>query len=117
MMDLVTADPVSHQPGKAVSARALDRHGVRARANKLQRIYDVIRDAQLRGVPDMTGAEIVAAYERKHAERIETGRVAARLSELIAANRVDRRPLPRICTVTGYEARPVFCVAHQAPLT
>lgn len=101
----------------ATSARALERHGMKARANKLQRIHDIVRGAQLRGAPDMTGGEIVEAYERTHGERIDPGRVAARVAELITAGRLERRAVARVCSVTGYEAKPVFVPLQQARLT
>lgn len=116
---VMDAPAVSHsvmQGAQVTSARALDRHGMQRRQNQTQRIFDLVRDHQLRGVADMTGAEIVAAYERQFGQRIETGRVAARLSELIAADRLARRDAARVCTVTGYEARPVCVVPHQARL-
>ena len=100
----------------AVSARALDQHGNKRRESKAQRIFDVVRDCQLAGVRDMTGNEIAREYERRFGARIDPGRVAARLDELVTADRLARREEARPCLITGYEARPVYVPPHQARL-
>lgn len=109
--------PVSeHAQRHATSARALDRHGLGKRVDKCGRLLAILRDAHAAGVRDMTGAELVAHYEARHGERIETGRVAARLSELADRKLVERLPDERVCTVTGYMARPVRAVPQQGRL-
>jgi len=105
-----------HAQRHATSAAALDQLGARKRVDRGARLLQILRDAHGSGLRDMTGAELARAYEARHGERMETGRCAARLAELMERAQVERLAEERVCTVTGYKARPVRVVPQQGRL-
>jgi hypothetical protein len=103
-------------PTKEAQCQALTNMGLIGLKTRADDVYLVIATACRAGVQDLTGREIQSLYERRYGRRIESGTISARVSELIAAHRVLRRPVTRVCTVTGEMAAPVYVVMKQVRL-
>lgn len=82
---------------------------------QLNEVFSVVLAAVRNGSQDISGREIVQAYEKQHiGARIDPGTVAARLNALVAAKRLVRLPnKTRPCTVTGRQIIPVTVPAQQ----
>ena len=106
----------SHQSNHDTSAQALADIGMRALTGELQKIHDIVTAAARHGIPDMSGREIQAQYERIHGKRIDSGTVSARVAGLVAAKRLERCRIARPCNVTGKDIHPVRSVAQQQRL-
>lgn len=101
---------------KDTSAQALEAIGWKKMAAQQREIFDVVLGCQRNGMPDMSLTEIRDTYERLHSKRIDLNRVSARVSDLIAAKRLQRKEDTRPCSVTTKNIHPVFVPAHQAGL-
>ena len=91
---------------------AVKKHHGAAEADRQIPEYAAVRN----GMPDMSLTEIRDTYERLHSRRIDLNRVSARVSDLVAAGRLQRREDTRPCSVTTKNIHPVFVPAHQARL-
>jgi hypothetical protein len=100
-------------PAKDAQFVALQRMGLIGLKSRADDIFLIIATACRAGVDDLTGREIQALYERRYGRRIESGTISARVSELLAARRILRRPQSRVCTVTREMAAPVYVVMKQ----
>lgn len=98
------------------SAAARDAFGWRRTARQQAEIFDIVLGAQRNGADDMSLTEIRDAYERLHGRRIDLNRVSARVTDLVAAGRLERRQDTRPCSVSQRPIHPVFVPAHQARL-
>ena len=101
---------------KDTSAQALEQVGWKKMAAQQREVFDVVLGCQRNGMPDMSLTEIRDTYERLHSRRIDLNRVSARVSDLVAAGRLQRREDTRPCSVTTKNIHPVFVPAHQARL-
>lgn len=106
----------SYQNNHDTSAQALAGIGLVNLSGELKKIHDIVIAAARHGIPDMSGREIQAQYERIHGKRIDSGTVSARISGLLAANRLERCRIARKCHVTGKDIHPVKAVAQQQRL-
>lgn len=98
------------------SADSLKAFGIKRLSKQQQAIHDVVSQAARHGVVDMSLNEIRDRYEATHGQRIDVGRVSARVSELVAAGRLVRATIHRDCLVTKHKCLPVSVPAKQAPL-
>ena len=108
--ETVDANPLPTKDAQMAALSAIGLLGMKTRADD---VLLVIATACRAGVEDLTGREIQALYERRYGRRIESGTISARVSELLAARRILRRPQTRICTVTREIAAPVYVVMKQ----
>ena len=108
--ETVDANPLPTKNAQMAALSAIGLLGMKTRADD---VLLVIATACRVGVEDLTGREIQALYERRYGRRIESGTISARVSELLAARRILRRPQTRICTVTREVAAPVYVVMKQ----
>jgi hypothetical protein len=106
----VDANPL---PAKDAQFAALQRMGLIGLKSRADDIFLVIATACKAGVDDLTGREIQTLYERRYGRRIESGTISARVSELLSARRILRRPQRRVCTVTREVVAPVYVVMKQ----
>ena len=115
MTDAVMTAPerVSTLDTQSDSLRAI---GLKRLARSQQEILDVVLSSCEPLMGDMSLVEIQDAYERINGRRIDVGRVSARVSNLIAAGRLDRREATRPCSKTGRPVHPVFPPQKQARL-
>jgi hypothetical protein len=90
--------------------------GVKGMAKSLNEIYEVVRVGIQRGAQDMSLTEIRDLYEHIHDKRIDLNRVSARVSNLIAAQRLERRLDTRQCSVSKRLVHPVFIPLKQVRL-
>lgn len=114
----VPAAPVAVQadPGRQVSAAALDDLGVAHLKGQQREVLDIVVAAVRNGARDMTGKEIQARYRALNSGKdIDAGTVSARVNSLIAAKLLERSER-RACFVTGLMVGPVRPVAQQARL-
>lgn len=98
------------------SAAAFEALGFKRMARQQQAIFDVVLACQRNGAHDLSLTEIRDAYERTHGGRIDLNRVSARVSNLVAAQRLGRRADARLCTITGHAVHPVFVPEKQVRL-
>lgn len=98
------------------SAQSIERVGLKKLAKQQQEIFDVVLGAQRNGADDMSLAEIREAYERRYSKRIETGRISARVADMVSAQRLAKRSDTRACSITGRNIHPVYVPEHQARL-
>lgn len=98
------------------SAKSLEQVGLKKLANQQQEIFDVVLGAQRNGAQDMSLAEIREAYERRYNKRIETGRISARVADMVSARRLARRSDTRACSITQRAIHPVYVPEQQARL-
>jgi hypothetical protein len=98
------------------SNAALAAVGLRKMAKQQQEIYDVILGAQRNGASDLSLTEIRDLYERVHGKRIDLNRVSARVSDLVAAKRIERKQDTRPCSVTSRPIHPVHVPPTQPRL-
>jgi hypothetical protein len=98
------------------SAQALNALGPRNVKRKLDQIHDICIAAQRNGRGDMSGKEIQHQYEFVHAQRIDASIISARVNDLIAAGRLERCAIARMCLITGREIHPVRVPATQSRL-
>lgn len=108
--ETVDANPLPTKDAQMAALSAIGLLGMKTRADD---VLLVIATACRAGVDDLTGREIQTLYERRYGRRIESGTISARVSELLAARRILRRPQTRICTVTREVAAPVYVVMKQ----
>ena len=108
--ETIDANPL---PTKDAQFAALQHMGLIGLKSRADDIFLVVATACKAGVEDLTGREIQSLYERRYGRRIESGTISARVSELLAARRILRRPQTRICTVTREIAAPVYVVMKQ----
>jgi hypothetical protein len=108
--ETVDANPL---PAKDAQFAALQRMGLIGLKSRADDIFLIIATACRAGVDDLTGREIQALYERRYGRRIESGTISARVSELLAARRILRRPQRRVCTVTREMVASVYVVMKQ----
>jgi hypothetical protein len=101
---------------KDTSAQALEQIGWRKMAAQQREVFDIVLACQRNGQQDMSLTEIRDTYERVHGKRIDLNRVSARVSDLIAAKRLQRKEDTRACSVSGKNIHPVFVPPHQARL-
>ncbi len=90
--------------------------GVKGMAKSLNEVFEVIRIGIERGASDMSLTEIRDLYEHLHEKRIDLNRVSARVSNLIAAQRLERRSDTRPCLISKRNVHPVFIPLKQARL-
>lgn len=112
-VETVDANPSNPLPTKDAQMAALQAIGLLGMKTRADDVLLVIATACRAGVDDLTGREIQTLYERRYGRRIESGTISARVSELLAARRILRRPQTRICTVTREVAAPVYVVMKQ----
>lgn len=98
------------------SSAAFEALGFKRMARQQQAIFDVVLACQRAGARDMSLTEIRDAYERMHGGRIDLNRVSARVSNLVAAQRLARRVDTRLCSVTDRAVHPVYVPEKQARL-
>ena len=98
------------------SSAAFNAVGFKRLARQQQDIFDVVLRCQKAGALDMSLTEIRDAYERFHGKRIDLNRVSARVSNLVAGERLCRHVGTRLCSVSGRNVHPVFVPAEQAAL-
>lgn len=98
------------------SSSAFEALGFKRMARQQQAIFDVVLACQRAGARDMSLTEIRDEYERKHGGRIDLNRVSARVSNLVAAQRLARRVDTRLCSMTGRAVHPVYVPEKQARL-
>lgn len=98
------------------SSDSLRAVGLKAMARQQREIFDVVLRCQRNGQPDMSLTEIRDTYERLHGRRIDLNRVSARVTDLVAATRLQRRLDTRACSVSGRHVHPVFVPLEQARL-
>lgn len=98
------------------SSAGLAALGLKRMARQQQAIFDVVLACQRGGARDVSLTEIRDAYERKHGQRIDLNRVSARVSNLVAAKRLERRADTRACTVSERQVHPVYVPEKQARL-
>ena len=98
------------------SAQALGEIGLKNLKGELDKIHDIVLAAARNGIPDMSGREIQARYERIYGKRIDSGTVSARVKNLIDANRLERCRITRTCNITNKDIHPVRVMAHQTRL-
>jgi hypothetical protein len=110
---LVAAVDPNPLPAKDAQYAALQRMGLIGLKSRADDIFLIVATACRAGVDDLTGREIQTLYERRYGRRIESGTISARVSELLAARRILRRPQSRVCTVTREMAAPVYVVMKQ----
>lgn len=108
--ETVDANPLPTKDAQMAALSAMGLLGMKTRADD---VLLVIATACRAGVDDLTGREIQTLYERRYGRRIESGTISARVSELLTAQRILRRPQTRICTVTREIAAPVYVVMKQ----
>lgn len=108
--ETIDANPLPTKDAQFAALQSIGLLGMKTRADD---VLLVIATACKAGVEDLTGREIQALYERRYGRRIESGTISARVSELLAARRILRRPQTRICTVTREIAAPVYVVMKQ----
>lgn len=109
-VEMVDANPLPAKDAQFAALQGMGLLGLKTRADD---VLLVIATACRAGVDDLTGREIQALYERRYGRRIESGTISARVSELLLAQRILRRPQSRICTVTREVAAPVYVVMKQ----
>jgi hypothetical protein len=97
------------------SAVAFEALGNVGRQSMHTKILDICIGAQKHGVKDLTASEIVDRYHTLHGKRVKDGSMAGRISELVAASKLEKLPA-RICTSSGALARPVCVPMAQARL-
>lgn len=99
------------------SSAALDEFGLSKRQKQMREILDVCIAAERNGAPDLSLTECRDLYERQHpGRRMDLNRVSARVSDLVDAKILQRRPETRPCAVTGKPIHPFFVVPTQARL-
>lgn len=98
------------------SAQALQALGQRKRKTQADVIHDICSLAQRSRAADISGGEIQELYERIHEKRIDRGTVSARVNELVAAKRLERVAVKRMCSVTKSDICPVRVPLAQARL-
>lgn len=108
--ETIDANPLPTKDAQFAALQSIGLLGMKTRADD---VLLVIATACKAGVEDLTGREIQALYERRYGRRIESGTISARVSELLLAQRILRRPQTRICTVTREVAAPVYVVMKQ----
>lgn len=109
-VETIDGNPLPTLDAQVAALQGMGLIGLKTRADD---IYLIIATACKAGADDLTGREIQALYERRYGRRIESGTISARVSELLAAQRILRRPQTRICTVTRKVAAPVYVVMKQ----
>jgi hypothetical protein len=87
--------------------------GLKAMAKSLNEVYEVVRIAHERGAKDVSLTEIRDLYEHLYERRIDLNRVSARVSNLIAAERLHRTLDTRVCSVSKRNVHPVFIPLKQ----
>ncbi len=108
--EAVDGNPLPTLDAQVAALQGMGLIGLKTRADD---IYLIVATACKNGADDLTGREIQALYERRYGRRIESGTISARVSELLAAQRILRRPQTRLCTVTRKVAAPVYVVMKQ----
>lgn len=98
------------------SSAALAGMGLVKMARSLQEIFDVVAVGMRRGRADMSLTEIRDLYEEINHKRIDLNRVSARVSNLIAAKRLSRKPDTRPCAISGKPVHPVYIPPSQPRL-
>lgn len=98
------------------SAESLHAVGYRKMAAQQREIFDVVLGCQKNGMQDMSLTEIRDTYERLHSKRIDLNRVSSRVSDLVAAQRLERRSEARPCSISQRNVHPVFVPAKQVRL-
>ncbi len=97
------------------SAVAFEALGNKGRQSMHTKIIDICIGAQKHGIPDLTASEIADRYLIAHGKTVKDGSMAGRISELVAASRLERCEA-RICTSSTSLARPVRVPMTQARL-
>lgn len=108
--EVVDGNPLPTLDAQVAALQGMGLIGLKTRADD---IYLIVATACKNGADDLTGREIQALYERRYGRRIESGTISARVSELLAAQRILRRAQTRLCTVTRKVAAPVYVVMKQ----
>lgn len=116
MSAAVDITPAVRQRATDTSAQALDAMGLRRMAGQRRKIFDIVVEAQRRGVQDMSLREIQGRYEYLEDRRIDVGTVSARVNNLVAAGWLHRRSDIRPCRVTGHGVLPVYVLPQQERL-
>lgn len=102
--------------GKHTSAAARDAFGLPQISRQAQAVLEVVRIAHKAGVPDLTGREVRAWWQKVHIGKdIDTSTLSPRIGELISAGLLERLP-KRFCSITNIQAGPVRIVAQQTRL-
>lgn len=87
--EVVDGNPLPTLDAQVAALQGMGLIGLKTRADD---IYLIVATACKNGADDLTGREIQALYERRYGRRIESGTISARVSELLAAQRILRRP-------------------------
>ena len=96
-------------------ANALASLGLAKLSKQQQAIFDVVLGMQRNGAVDASLSEIQARYEFLHGQRIDLGRVSARVSEMVGS-RLHRRSDTRPCAITKKPIHPVYIPEGQGRL-
>lgn len=112
----MTADVMTRVTTLDTSADALQALPLRDRQRQMSAVFDVVLGHQRGGGRDMSLTELRDAYERAHGTRIDLNRVSARVTDLVHAGWLQRRPDTRACSVSGRQILPVFVPEKQARL-
>lgn len=102
--------------GLDTSSESLRAMAPRKLARQQQEIFDVVLGAQRNGARDCSLAEIREAYEHLYSNRIETGRISARVADMVSAGRLCKREDTRPCSITQRNIHPVYVPEQQARL-
>ena len=99
------------------SAQALADVGLKGQKFQADAVLDICIAAQRNGAQDLSLREIARRWELLHGRQIDVGTVSARVSNLIAANRLVRLPgAMRACTISGKTVHPVSVPMKQERL-
>lgn len=113
---LVASAPTGKVNTLDTSSAAFEALGFKRMARQQQAIFDVVLACQRSGAHDLSLTEIRDAYERMHGGRIDLNRVSARVSNLVAAQRLARRADTRLCSVSQRPVHPVYVPERQVRL-
>jgi hypothetical protein len=92
----------------AESLRAISNKGMAA---KQKEVFDIVLILQKRGQADVSGKEIAKFAWDEYGRHLD--QVSARVCELLAAKRLIRSEVSRLCTVSKKSVHPLFVPATQ----
>ena len=101
----------------ATSSDVYKKQSPRKAKNMLDFVEETVRDAQRKGLKDMTGKEIQEAINEQHGRFIEMSTLSGVIRRLLDGNRLTTDPKnDRMCRVTGTVVRTVSAPAIQATI-
>lgn len=115
-MNTAELEPIEKVNTIDTQSESLKAVGMKGMAKSLNEVFEVVRIGMERGASDMSLTEIRDLYEHLHEKRIDLNRVSARVSNLIAAQRLERKSDTRPCLVSKRFVHPVFIPLKQARL-